>query len=30
MAVYMFYIGVFSILLTVAGIIGDLIEKFMW
>lgn len=28
MAVFMFYIGVFSILLTVAGIIGDLIEKF--
>lgn len=30
MAVFMFYIGVFSIVFTIAGGIAELLEKFMW
>ena len=30
MAVFMFYIGVFSIVFTVAAAIAELLDKFMW
>lgn len=30
MAVFMFYMGVFSIVFTIAAAVADLIEKFMW